>query len=275
MNLFTIDEKKCKRDGICVDECPLKIIAMRDASSTPEPTPDAGERCIRCGHCVAVCPHGAFTHSMLKHEDFPAIDRALSLSPAQVEQFLRSRRSIRTYQDKRVEQEELQKLIELSRYAPTGGNSQLVSWLVVNSRDEVKKIAAMVVDHMQELVKAKAPIAVNYRLDRVVEDWKLGLDRVTRGAPALVMAHAPKAYGLGAVDCTSALAYFDLAAPTLGLGACWAGFVMVGLLQWQPLREALKVPADNAVHGVLMAGYPKYRYQRLVPRNAPKIEWRM
>jgi hypothetical protein len=44
---------------------------------------------------------------------------------------------------------------------------------------------------------------------------------------------------------------------------------------WQPLREALKVPADNAVHGVLMAGYPKYRYQRLVPRNAPKIEWRM
>ena len=80
---------------------------------------------------------------------------------------------------------------------------------------------------------------------------------------------------LRAVDCTSALAYFDLAAPTYGLGACWAGFVMVGLMQWQPLRDALAIPADNVVHGVLMAGYPKYRYQRLVPRNAPKIEWRM
>ena len=171
MSLFTIDEKKCKRDGICVAECPLKIIAMRDASSTPEPTPDAAKRCIRCGHCVAVCPHGAFTHSMLKHEDFPAINAALALSPAQAEQFLRSRRSIRTYQDKPVEQEKLQKLIELSRYAPTGGNSQLVNWLVVNSRDEVKKIAAMVVDHMREMVKAKAPIAVNYRLDRVVAGW--------------------------------------------------------------------------------------------------------
>ena len=66
-------------------------------------------------------------------------------------------------------------------------------WLVVNSRDEVKKIAAMVVDHMQELVKAKGPIAVNYRLDRVVAGWKLGIDGVTRGAPTLVMAHSPKA----------------------------------------------------------------------------------
>ena len=123
MSLFTIDEKKCKKDGICVAECPLKIIAMRDTSSTPEPTPDAVERCIRCGHCVAVCPHGAFTHSMLKHEDFPPINAALSLSPAQAEQFLRSRRSIRTYQDKPVEQEKLQKLIELAGTRPRAGTA--------------------------------------------------------------------------------------------------------------------------------------------------------
>jgi len=52
---------------------------------------------------------------------------------------------------------------------------------VVNSRDEVKKLAGMVVDHMRELVKAKAPIALNYRLDRVVADWEIGADGVTRG----------------------------------------------------------------------------------------------
>ena len=275
MSLFTIDEKKCKRDGICVAECPIRIIAMKDTSSVPEPTPDAAARCIRCGHCVAVCPHGAFTHSMLKTGDFPSIDKALSLSAEQAEQFLRSRRSIRTYEDRPVEQEKLQKLIDVARYAPTGGNSQLVSWLVVNSREEVKKVTAMVVDHMRELVQAKAPIALNYRLDRVVAGWKMGIDGVTRGAPALVFAHAPKVYGLGAVDCTSALAYLDLAAPTLGLGTCWAGFVLLALPQWQPLREALALPAESAVHGVMMIGYPKYQYQRLVPRNAPKIEWKM
>ena len=70
MSLFRIDDKKCKRDGICVAECPLKIIEMKDDASLPTPTADADERCVRCGHCVAVCPHGAFTHNTLKTGDF-------------------------------------------------------------------------------------------------------------------------------------------------------------------------------------------------------------
>ncbi len=273
MSLFTIDEKKCKKDGICVAECPVRIIAMKDASSMPVPTADAAEQCIRCGHCVAVCPHGAFRHALLKPEDFPPIDKAHALSLEQAEQFLRSRRSIRTYQGKPVEREKFQKLIELARYAPTGGNGQLVNWLVVNSRDEVKRLAGMVIDLMKEMVKEKDPFAISYRLDRAVAGWELGFDAISRGAPALVIAHAPKMYGLGPVDCTSALAYLDLAAPTVGLGTCWGGFFMLALHRWQPLREALAIPADNAAHGVMMVGYPKYRYHRLAPRNAPKIDW--
>jgi len=70
MSLFTIDEKKCKKDGICVAECPLKIIEMKDGTSMPTPTADADERCVKCGHCVAVCPHGAFTHNTMKTSDF-------------------------------------------------------------------------------------------------------------------------------------------------------------------------------------------------------------
>ncbi|MBI5847008.1 MAG: 4Fe-4S binding protein [Nitrospirae bacterium] len=38
MSLFTIDEKKCKRDGICVAECPIQIIEMKDDKSIPAPT---------------------------------------------------------------------------------------------------------------------------------------------------------------------------------------------------------------------------------------------
>lgn len=30
MTLFVVDEDKCKRDGICVAECPTKIIALRE-----------------------------------------------------------------------------------------------------------------------------------------------------------------------------------------------------------------------------------------------------
>lgn len=275
MGLFSIDENMCRRDGICVAECPLKIIEMKDAKATPTPTADAEQRCIKCGHCVAVCPHGAFTHAMMKSGDFPGMRKKFALSTEHAEHFLRSRRSIRTYQDKPIERETLRKLIELARYAPTGSNSQLVDWLAVNSRSEVAKLTGMVADLMREMVKAGNPFAINYRLDQAVTAWENGVDIISRGAPALVVAHAPKEYGLAQVDCTSALAYLDLAAPTLGLGTCWAGFFMLALPQWKPLQVALALPEGHAAQGIMMVGYPKYRYHRLVPRNPPKIEWRM
>jgi nitroreductase/NAD-dependent dihydropyrimidine dehydrogenase PreA subunit len=274
MSLFTINEKKCKRDGICVSECPLKLIEMKDGSSTPTPTADAEERCVKCGHCVAVCPHEAFTHSAMKNEDFPPVRKDFALTSAQAEHFLRARRSIRSYQDKPVEREKVAGLINIARYAPTGTNSQQVGWIAVNSREEVKKLTSMVIDMIRKMVEAKSPFAEKYRLANAVTAWDSGIDTISRGAPALVFAHAPKDYGLAQVDCTSALSYFDLAAPTFGLGTCWAGFVMIALAQWPPLQQALALPEGHAAFGAMMLGYPKYKYSRLPPRNEARITWR-
>ncbi len=238
MALFTIDEKKCKRDGICVAECPLKLIEMKDAESTPTPVADAEARCIKCGHCVAVCPHGAFTHTMIRTADFAPLRKELALSLEQTEHFLRSRRSIRTYQDKPVEREKLAKLIELAHYAPTGSNSQLVGWIVVDTREGVRKLAAMIIDLLREMIKANHPLAQAYNLTNIIGAWEAGIDIIARSAPAIVIAHAPKQYPLGSIDCANALSYFDLAAPTLGLGACWAGFFMLAIPQYPPLQQA-------------------------------------
>ena len=71
MKLFTVDEQKCKRDGICAAECPRAIIDFRDDGSVPRPTADAETVCIHCGHCVAVCPHGALALSDLAPGDCP------------------------------------------------------------------------------------------------------------------------------------------------------------------------------------------------------------
>lgn len=37
MSLFVIDKDKCKRDGICAEECPAKIIELKDKESVPVP----------------------------------------------------------------------------------------------------------------------------------------------------------------------------------------------------------------------------------------------
>jgi nitroreductase/Pyruvate/2-oxoacid:ferredoxin oxidoreductase delta subunit len=273
MSLFTIDEKKCTGCRICVADCPVRIIEMKDGS-VPTPVRGAELACARCGHCVAVCPPGAFLHSIIKIEDCPPLPKDLAFSAEQAEYFLRSRRSIRLYRDKAVEPEKIARLIGIARYAPTGSNSQQVRWLVIPSRENVKKISGLVIDFMRSLVESKQPFAVSYRLDKLVDAWDAGTDIISRGAPSLVFAFAPRNYGLSQVDCTSALSYLDLAAPSLGLGCCWAGFIMMAAGNWPPLQAELALPEEYATFGAMMVGYPKYKYYRLPTRKEPEIVWK-
>ena len=103
--------------------------------------------------------------------------------------------------------------------------------------------------------------------------WEKGYDLVLRNAPILIVASAPKDAINGMVDLTLALGYLDLAAPTLGLGTCWAGLLQSALLSSPPLKEALGIPLDHPYHYGMMLGYPKVKYHRLPERKQPKITW--
>lgn len=273
MGLFMIDENKCRKDGICVAECPLHILELKEGSSAPAPVDGAEDLCFRCGHCVVVCPHGAFSLSEMNTADCPPVRKEMFLDVEHAEHFLRSRRSIRTYQDKEIELEKLVKLIDVARYAPTGSNSQQVKWLVINSREKVRQIAGIVVDLVRHMIKERHPMAEKYGLPVILNAWESGIDVISRGAPGLIVAHAPKDYMMAQIDCTIALTFLDLAAPAFGLGTCWAGLLMVAASQWPPLLQALSLPEGNACFGVMMIGYPKYKYQRLPLRREADITW--
>lgn len=273
MRQINVDQEKCRHDGICTAVCPMSIIEMKE-DSVPQLLAGLEELCITCGHCVAICPHGALSLDEMKMEDCPPVKPELALGSEHAAQFFRSRRSIRVYQDKAVEREKLARLIDLAHYAPTGTNSQQVQWLVINSREQLHAMGAMIVDMLRNLIKAGHPLAKAYRLERSVAAWEAGKDPVLRGAPALVVAHAPKLYPLAQVDSSIALTFLDLAAPTVGLGACWAGFFMMAAAQVPQLQELLALPEGNACCGALMVGYPKYAYHRLPTRKEAVVSWR-
>lgn len=273
MSLFTVDREKCKRDGICVDECPLRIIEMKDENSVPTPVEGAERSCISCGHCVAVCPTSAISLSVMKPEDCPAVYKKMLLGPERAEHFLRSRRSIRTYKNKEIERDSLIKIIDVARYAPTGSNSQQVGWLVINSRDRVRALSGIAIDWMRSLVNEKNPVAQKYRMTGIVSAWDAGIDLICRGAPGLVVTHAPRDYTVAQVDCAIALTFFDLAAPSFNLGTCWAGFFMIAASHWPPLKQALSLPEGHECFGAMMVGYPKYRYHRLPLRKKARVTW--
>ena len=199
MGLLIIDENKCKKDGICARECPMVIIKLKDGNGFPEMVPGGEGICNNCGHCVAVCPNGALSHAGVPIEKSPLIDEELEISEEQAVQFLRSRRSVRFFKKKPVEKEKLQRLIEIARYAPTGGNRQPVEWMVLTDADRIREIAGLTVEWMRKIT-AKAPQSVPPYYPLIIGAWGMGHNSVTWNAPVLIVASAPEEVKTGMVD---------------------------------------------------------------------------
>ena len=273
MGLLAIDETKCKKDGLCARECPMVIIKLEEGYGFPEVVPGGEHTCNNCGHCVAICPHGALDHARVPRERSPLIEKDLEINEDQTVQFLRSRRSIRFFKDQPVEREKVQRLIEIARYAPSGGNLQLVEWAVFTDPDAIKGIAERTVAWMRRVLE-KAPSSVPPYFPLILGAWDRGYNSVTWNAPALVLASAPKEAISGTVDVTLALAYFELAAPKLGLGTCWAGLIYGAIQGSTDVREAVGLPEGLPHYYPMMVGYPGRKYSRVPERNAPKITWK-
>ena len=273
MTLLTIDEAKCKKDGLCEKECPFGLIKLKDGKGLAELVPGGEDICNSCGHCVAVCPHGALDHARVPKQKSPDFNKELEVNQEQVVQLLRSRRSIRAFKKEPVEQAKLQRLIEIARYAPTGGNRQLVEWVVLTDPAKIKDIAGKTAQWMKKVYE-KAPEAVPSYFPLIVSAWDMGHDSVTWSAPALVLASAPKEAITGLVDVTLALSYFELAATRAGLGTCWAGLVNSAVQASRSVREAVGLPEGHPNHYTMLAGYPRVKYSRLPERKEPKITWK-
>ena len=272
MGLLEIDEAKCKKDGFCVRDCSPGLIHLSETTGFPEMVPGGEAICHVCGHCVAVCPHAALSHEKIPGERVLSIDKELVIDEAKAIQFLRSRRSIRLYQDKLVEREKVKRLIEVARYAPTADNSQSVEWLVLTDRSRLREIASLAVEWVAGVLKTDPRVALaRPYLPRVLSAWEAGHDSVLRNAPVLIVASAPKESAFGLVDLTLALSYLDLLAPTMGLGTCWAGLLQGALLSSPPLKEKVGIPKEHPHHYPMMLGYPAVKHHRLPERKPPKI----
>ncbi len=271
--LFVVDEQKCKKDGICATECPLSIIDFLDTKSVPKPAANAEDICIDCGHCVAVCPHGALTHRYLSPDDCLDVDKTKILDEAQTEHFLRNRRSIRTYKNKPVEKEKLEKLINISSYAPSGHNTQPVHWQVINGKENVTQLSSHVIDWMLHMLKEQPEMGKMMHFDMITAAWEFGVDVVSRGCTALVLTNGGAQDPFADSASKIAMTFFDLAAPSQGLGTCWNGYFNRAVLSWAPLKKALGLSDGMTNYGAMMVGYPKFKFSRMPTRNTPRISW--
>jgi len=268
--IIQADETLCIGCGACIRACPGGLIT-KDAF--PVPIPDAWDLCIDCGHCVAVCPTEAMHQRSMGPEDCEPFDIHLVAKWERVRQFMISRRSVRRYVRKPVEKEKILQLLDMARYAPNGANRQVLRWLVIEDPAEVRRIAELTVDWMKSVKDANPALYQEARLEVFVEAWEGGADRISRGAPCVIQAWAPKAERTAPPAAMIAVAHIQLAANALGLGSTFAGSINTASQAYPPLIEALGMPVEYVPHATFVMGYPAEKFQRIPVRRPVEVTW--
>ncbi|MFZ5775523.1 MAG: nitroreductase family protein [Thermodesulfobacteriota bacterium] len=262
--MISVDRDKCRKDSLCVQECPFDLIVMAE-DGYPAMRPAAAKLCIACGHCVAVCPHAALSLGRITPESCRPIPNGALINLKKLDQLISTRRAIRAYQPQPVARDQIEQLLEVCRWAPSARNSQPVHWLIVENSAEVQRLAGLTVDWLKE----------NGRYPGMVTAWEQGKDMVLRSAPHLAVVHADPTTPKPETDCTIALTLFEVAAQTLALGTCWAGILMsAAAAPHQQLLDALALPEGHRVYGAMMFGHPRFPYFRIPPRKPAAVTWR-
>ncbi len=271
-NIIQVNHDQCTKCGLCVKVC-------RGTLGMAEHGPEVVDNlCISCGHCVAVCPNSALDHKLAPLKKQVLLEKTPILDANTAAHFLRSRRSVRSFQQKRVMRETIHELLDIARFAPTACNSQGVSYHVVDDPVTLKEIAAAIADWAGEDLKhgalGKSPWSKNTS-NTIRCYYENGEDTILRDAPCLIIATADKyQFALGRDNTHFALTYAQLYAPSLGLGTCWSGlFEYCAATEHEPLLRLLKLPENRSVTGAIIVGYPVYTFKRLVDRDPLRISW--
>ena len=285
----TVHTDKCIGCGLCLEVCPCFVLEITQAKSWVV----RGDWCIGCGHCGAVCPEDAISFStpMIQRHPQPHVHSASS--PETLALLLRERRSIRLYEREPIPEDVLRKIIDAGKHAPTGRNSQNVRYVVLQSLDEIEQLRKMTLGFYEKIFsKIRSPLGA-FMLSlvagrKIVESLResvpkieyarklieQGKDCLFYHAPVVVMAHAESWDTCSAFNCSTALYNCSLMAQTLGVGCCFNGYLVSAVNHDRKIKKWLNIPHDHLSFAAMTLGYPKVRFQALVERESPTVQWR-
>ncbi len=139
---------------------------------------------------------------------------------------IKTRRSIRKYKPAPVSEEEINKILEAGRWAPSANNSQPWRFIVLRS-EEVRRKLADTLTRGKFLSQASLGIAVTIN---------------------------PRVSNHPVEDGAAATQNMLLEAHSLGLGACWIGTYGSG--DEESAKKVLNIPQDERLLSVIAIGHP-------------------
>jgi len=139
-------------------------------------------------------------------------------------EIIKSRRSIRNYKNEKIKDEEILKIVEAGRWAPSASNNQPWRFIIVQNEELIKKIG-----------DACKILTINSFVEK---------------APLIIIIYTEKKHRWVELDCGICAENMMLEAHSIGIGSCF-----VGAFKENKIKEIINLPEDFNVVGLITFGY--------------------
>ncbi len=139
-------------------------------------------------------------------------------------ELIKQRRSIRKYKKEKIKQEEILKILEAGRWAPSASNNQPWRFIVIRDEELIKKIGG-----------ACKILTINSFVET---------------SPLIIIIYTEKKHRWVYLDCGMCAQNMMLEAYSLGIGSCF-----IGAFREKKIKEIVNLPEDFNVVGLITFGY--------------------
>ena len=245
----------CTACGACEEACPAGAV-IRSPDGVPERFLSS---CIGCGHCAVYCPSNCYALVDPLNE---------ACSSDSFADLLARRRSCRFFRPDPLSAEDLDRLLSVVGYSPTGKNAGGLLIRVVNGREAVQDLLGSV----QRLIRIASISGLPQLAARigglrdVLSRLRSGEDLLFREAPTVLFFHVSRGNVMWKTDGVIAATYVMAHAETMGVSTLWNGFAefLYPLIRRWHTAET----RGTRLSAVLCAGYPSRKpLWELPPRD--------
>jgi nitroreductase len=144
---------------------------------------------------------------------------------------IKSRRSIRSYKKDKIKKDDLLKILEAGRWAPSASNNQPWRFIVVEDEEIIKKIG--------DATKI------------------LTINSFVKESPLIIVIYTVRKHRWIDIDCGMCAQNMMLEAHSLGIGSCF-----IGAFREKRVKEILNLPQEFYIVGLITFGYLQGEYPK-------------
>ncbi|MBO5643302.1 MAG: nitroreductase family protein [Kiritimatiellae bacterium] len=264
--LFEVDKNKCLKCGICVKDCAFGALGV---GKDQTPVMKQPQNCMLCQHCFAICPSGAVTFDGIRPEEALEVESADIPTAQQMENWMKVRRSMRSFKDEDVDRALIEKLLKLLANSPTGCNARGLTFNCYPDRNAMNKFRKSFIKVLEEhrdgsklLPRWLAAPAIKLRNGTG--------DMFFRGATGMLIVSCDETKTGVATpleDVVIACSNFEHLANANGISTCWCGFLKLVQNEVPELLEKIVGIRRSTPFYAILFGKGSTKYTRGVERG--------